>query len=88
MVTFFAGFVLLVVLTGRFGFTRIMGLGHILWFPLVFFLIRRLDLYPSTEPYGLWMRAVIVLNSISLIIDVSDVVRYARGDRAEVVSFD
>lgn len=86
--TFLAGFVLLVVLTGKFGFTRILGLGHILWVPLVFFLLGRLDLHPADQPYGLWMRSVIVLNSISLIIDITDVVRYIRGERAETVTFD
>lgn len=30
LITFLASFVLLVLLTGRFGFTRILGLGHVL----------------------------------------------------------
>ena len=88
LITFFLGAGLLVVLTGKFGFTRILGLGHILWIPLVVYLISRLDYYPVADPYGLWMRSVIVLNSISLVIDIWDVVRYAKGDREEMVAFD
>ena len=87
LITFFAGFILLVLLTGRFGFTRILGLGHIFWIPLVIYLICRIGSYPATEVYGLWMRSVIILNSISLVIDITDVVRYIRGDRTETVAF-
>ena len=83
LATFVAGFALLVVLTARFGFTRILGLGHILWIPLVLWLVGRVDAYPVTETYGLWLRSVIVLNSISLVIDITDVVRYLRGERTE-----
>jgi len=88
LIAFLAGFVLLVVLTGKFGFSRILSLGHILWIPLVLFLLGRLDLHAADQPYGLWMRSVIVLNSISLIIDVADVVRYIRGERAETIAFE
>jgi len=88
LIAFFAGAALLVVLTGKFGFTRILGLGHFLWIPLVVYLISRLGSYPATTPYGLWMRSVIVLNSISLVIDIWDVVRYARGEREEIIAFE
>jgi len=88
LVTFLASFVLLVVLTGKFGFTRILGLGHVLWVPLVLFLFSRLGSRPAADPYGLWIRSVIVLNSISLVLDAIDVIRYARGEREEVVSFE
>lgn len=88
LITFLASFVLLVALTSKFGFTRILGLGHIIWIPLVLFLLGRLDLHPANQPYGLWIRSVIILNSISLIIDVTDLVRYIRGERAETVTFE
>ena len=86
LITFFASFILLILLTRRFGFTRVLGLGHAFWIPLVIFLITRIESYPAIELYGLWMRSVIVLNSISLVIDFTDVVRYIRGERVEVVS--
>ena len=81
LVTFVLSFRLLVALTGRFGFTRILGLGHVLWFPLVAYLMTRTNSYPLADPFGLWMRCVIVLNSISLAIDTVDVNRYIRGER-------
>ena len=46
LVTFVLSFRLLVALTGRFGFTRILGLGHVLWFPLVAYLMTRTNSYP------------------------------------------
>ena len=88
LITFLASFILQVILTGRFGFTRILGLGHVLWIPMVLYLISRIGLYAATDPYGLWMRSVIIMNSISLVIDCIDVVLYAKGDREEQVSFD
>ena len=77
---------LMVLITARTGFSRLLGLGHVVWFPLLVALWTRLDAVPPTDAYGLWMRAVIVLNAISLVIDVADVVRYVRGDRAEMAS--
>ncbi len=86
LLTFLASFVLMVVITGTNGFTRLLGLGHILWIPLVLFLVGRLGSVPAGDPYGLWMRSVIVLNLISLVVDTVDVVRFAGGARAEIVS--
>ena len=86
--TFMASFVLMLALTAASGFTRLLGLGHSLWIPLVVFLVTRLEAIGAGDGYGLWIRAVIVLNSLSLVIDAWDVIRFAKGDRAEVVSFD
>ncbi len=39
LVTFFASFGLMVLITGLSGFTRLLGLGHILWIPLIFIFV-------------------------------------------------
>ncbi len=77
---------LMTALTGRFGFSRIIGLGHIAWLPLLGFLWSQLPDVPATNAFGIWLRAVIVLDAISLVLDGVDAVRFARGDRAETVS--
>ncbi len=77
--------VLMTILTGRFGFSRILGLGHIWWVPLLGFLWSRLADVPPTDAFGLWLRAVMALNVTSLIIDTVDVVRFLAGERAETV---
>ena len=84
--TMMAGAMLMTWLTARFGFSRILGLGHVLWLPMLVFLLGRLGEIPSGDVFGIWIRAVIVLDGLSLIIDAADVVRYIRGDRAETVA--
>ncbi len=80
------GAMLMSLLTARFGFTRILGLGHILWIPLIGWLAFRLGQIPSDDAFGLWVRGVIVVNALSLLIDGVDVYRYAAGDRKELVT--
>lgn len=58
------------------GFTRLLGLAHFGWFGLIYYFSRRLPENPSNTLFGKWLRGVIVVNSISLLIDVTDVVRY------------
>ena len=76
---------LMTALTARFGFSRILGLGHVAWVPLLAFLVVRVAEVPAATAFGLWLRTVIVLDAISLVIDTVDVVRFLRGDRAETV---
>lgn len=73
------------LLTARFGFTRILGLGHFYWFPMLFWLATRLGQHDLGEPFGVWLTALMIVNAISLVIDVVDVVRYVAGDRKELV---
>ena len=81
-----AGAALMTTLTARFGFTRILGLGHVFWLPLLGFLLWRLGDIPASSAFGMWVRAVIVLDGLSLVIDAADVMRYVKGDRAETVA--
>ena len=41
---------------------------------------------PGDDAFGIWIQALIVLNSVSLVIDAVDVIRYIAGDRAETVA--
>jgi hypothetical protein len=77
---------LMTALTARFGFSRILGLGHVAWLPLLALLGYRVMEVPGTTGFGLWLRTVIVLDAISLVLDAADVIRFLRGDRAETVS--
>ena len=85
LVTMAANMALMTFLTSRFGFTRILGLGHIFWIPLLGFLLTRLGNIPAGDAYSAWLRALLVVNSGSLLIDTVDVIRYLAGDRAETV---
>ncbi len=83
--TLIASVILMTGLTALSGFTRLLGLGHILWIPLLYFLWMRLEQNPVDDLFGLWLRALMILNAASLIIDAIDVGRYIAGDRSETV---
>lgn len=78
--------IIFVLLTARFGFTRILGFGHVFWIPLILYLMTRLDMHAATTVHGIWIRVVIVLNSISLVFDIWNVIQYLGGKREELVS--
>ncbi len=80
-----ASMILMTGLTALSGFTRLLGLGHILWIPLLYFLWMRLGQNPADDLFGVWLRVLMILNAASLIIDVIDVGRYIAGDRSETV---
>ena len=61
------------------GFVRLLGIGHSPWIPMLVWLWPRLDWDFSIFAY--WILALIVLNSLSLIIDAVDVARYLMGER-------
>ncbi len=82
---FMASFVLMVVLTSLVGFTRLLGSGHIFWFPMLYFLWPRLGQISADDVFGVWLRVMIALNVVVLALDFLDTLRYIRGDRAEMV---
>lgn len=86
LATMMAAMMIMVGLTAATGFSRLLGAGHFVWFPLVAWLATRLGDHPPESDVGLWLRVLILVNSISLVIDVIDVIRWLRGDRAETVA--
>lgn len=77
-------FLLMVVLTGFTGFTRLLGLGHLVfWTPLVIYLFGRFGEAPADDFFGIWLRSLLAINMLSLIIDAVDVIRYIAGDRSD-----
>ena len=67
------------------GYVRLLGIGHILWLPMVGWLVTR-DALSMDTAYGLWLLAVAGMNTISLVIDFADVVRYFKGEREPWIS--
>ncbi len=74
-----------VVLTALTGFSRLLGLGHIFWIPLVVWLWGRLEAFPGSSLFACWLWAVVILDTGSVVLDAANVVRFIRGDRAEMV---
>ena len=86
LVSTLAGGVLMMFLFGRYGFVRLLGLGHFFWIPLVIWLGTRIPETGLSTPFGFWLALVLVANIISLVIDVLDVSLYIRGDRKPMVA--
>ncbi len=84
--TFLAGFGLMVWITKVSGFTRLLGLGHVLWIPLVIYAWSLFGTPDDSGVYGYWLRSLITVNTVSLFLDAFDVARYLRGDRRPIVS--
>jgi hypothetical protein len=85
LITLMAAALIMSTVTRYAGFTRLLGLGHFVWFPLLAYLWTRLGDIPAQGFYGLWLRVLMAVNAISLVIDVTDVARYLAGERGEVV---
>ncbi len=77
--------ILMTLLTGLTGFSRLVGLGHYPWFPLLYFLWTQLDRIPADDFFGIWIRVLMVANALSLVIDTEEAVRWVAGDREETV---
>ncbi len=86
LITFVVNVFLMLALTARYGFRRILGAGHFLWYPLILYLLIRMDSIEDSD-MRVWLVTLIVLNTVSLIIDTVDVAKWLRGDREELVDF-
>lgn len=78
----FSGAALGMVLVSATGFSKLLGLMHMPWVPM---LVAQLWLYPGFDPasrYSLWLTAAIAVTMISLMIDAVDVRAWFR-QRAE-----
>ncbi len=70
------------VLHAKLGYVRLLGIGHFVWIPMLVWLIFRLNnILEHTLFYG-WLVTLIAMDSISLLFDTVDLVRYVRGDRS------
>lgn len=82
LIIFAASAMAMMILYARYGLVRLLGIGHIAWLGLVPWLVYRLAGLEVGSPVWSFVLAVIVIDSVSLVLDIADVVRYWRGDRA------
>jgi len=66
------------------GFVRLLGLGHILWLPMITWLLIHNSDMIFTSLFGIWMIILMIINSLSLCIDAFDVWRYWHGECSEL----
>jgi len=75
--------IIMFTLYQKFGYQRVLGWGHILaWTPVLIYLWKRRDTWRIKETLsGKWIALTVTVMLISLAFDVTDVVRYALGER-------
>lgn len=69
-----AGFMM--ALYAKFGYSKIVGASHVLWIPLVAYLIMTVGNYSGTFQTYLWV--LIVINGISIVLDMNDVRQFFK----------
>ncbi len=86
IVAVLSGAVIQSFIHSKLGFVRLLGLGHILWIPLVIWLGFRLSDVGLENPFGIWLTSLVLINTVSLVIDVIDVIRFISGERSPILS--
>lgn len=79
---FLTAAVIMVVIAESLGYVRLLGIGHVvLWTPLMVYLFRRVAKGGDDRFYARYLMAVLVTDSLSLVIDNVDVGRYILGEQ-------
>jgi hypothetical protein len=73
---------IMTVLHARLGYVRLVGVGHFVWIPMLVWLGFRMAEIPTGTLFYGWLFTLMVMDSVSLLLDFVDFVRYLRGDRA------
>lgn len=81
LAAFFASATMMNMLYAEYGYVRLLGLAHLIfWTPAWFWVLkRRAEHAPVGTLFGKYILLYLVVNGISLLIDVVDVVRYFTG---------
>lgn len=75
-----AGFITQSYIHSKLGFVKLLGLGHVFWIPLVVWLGFRLNDIGVGDAFGIWLASLVLINTVSLVIDVVDVTRFLSGE--------
>lgn len=74
LATFLVSSMLMMGLYSWFGFAKILGLGHVLWIPLLLHILTRLP--HADGAFRVYLAAWSVVTAVSLVFDVLDVWKY------------
>lgn len=66
----------------RIGFTRILGMTHILWIPMFAWMAMRIDTIMEEPSLAIWLVLLFATNLVSYVVDTVDAFRFLRGERA------
>jgi hypothetical protein len=71
---------IMIILHSKLGYVRLLGIGHFVWFPMLIWLVFRLDHIPEGTFFYGWLLTLIAMDTASLLFDIVDLVRFLRGD--------
>lgn len=74
--------VLQALIYGRIGFTRALGVAHLLWLPMFAWIATRADNIAAHSDLQSWIIVLAITNAASFVVDLTDVTRFAKGERA------
>lgn len=63
------------------GFTRVMGIAHILWVPMFAWIATRSAHIAEVPALETWLIVLAATNAVCAAIDTTDVIRFLRGER-------
>ncbi len=86
IVAVLSGAVIQSFIHSKLGFVRLLGLGHLFWVPLVVWLGFRLADVGVENAFGVWLASLVLINAVSLVIDVIDVIRFFSGEKSPISS--
>ena len=73
-VTFMLSAMLMMGLYAKFGFEKILGLGHILWIPLLAYIL--IELPSASDDFKNYLTILSISMVVSLVFDIIDVWKY------------
>ncbi len=80
---FTANAIFLAILCEINGYNKLLGISHIIfWTPMLIWLARKLSGFNRASGFGKWIVVLIVTDTLSLIVDFADVIRYILGEGA------
>jgi len=74
LITFILSAIFMMGLYSRFGFEKILGLGHILWIPLLVYVL--IEIPAAEGAFKSYLIILFISITISLVFDIIDVWRY------------
>ncbi len=79
LITFVLSAIFMMGLYSRFGFEKILGLGHILWIPLLVYVLKE---FPEAEgAFKSYLIILLISITISLVFDIIDVWGYFTSQK-------
>jgi len=80
-----ASFLLALLFIHLFGFTKLMGLTHLPLLPVLYQSYLLLPDVAISNPFGMWIRLIFLVNGIALFLDAIDLIRYITGNRKSLL---